>query len=41
MQSFSLAQLADSKLAQDLRSGVSDDRAGLAVRLAQSGTPIP
>ena len=35
MPSYSLTQLADSKLAQDLRSGVSDDRTGLAMRLAQ------
>src|SRR5262252_3982042 len=35
MPSYSLTQLADSKLAQDLRAGVSDDRKGLAVRLAQ------
>ena len=35
MPSYALTQLADSKLAQDLRSGVSDDRTGLAMRLAQ------
>ena len=35
MRSYSLTQLADSNLAQDLRSGVSDDRTGLAMRLAQ------
>ena len=35
MPSYALTQLADSKLAQDLRSGISDDRTGLAMRLAQ------
>ena len=35
MPGYSLTHLADSKLAQDLRSGVADDRAALAMRLAQ------
>jgi hypothetical protein len=35
MSGYSLAHLADSKLAQDLRAGVADDRVGLAKRLAQ------
>ena len=35
MPGYSLTHLADGKLAQDLRTGASDDRAGLAMRLAQ------
>ena len=35
MPSYSLTHLADSKLSQDLRSGVGDDRATLAMRLTQ------
>src|SRR5580765_8458732 len=35
MTAYSLTHLADVKLAQDLRSGVAGDRAGLAMRLAQ------
>jgi hypothetical protein len=35
MSGYSLTHLADGKLAQDLRAGASDDRAGLAMRLAQ------
>ena len=35
MSGYSLTHLADSRLTQDLRAGASDDRAGLAMRLAQ------
>jgi hypothetical protein len=35
MPGYSLTHLADGKLAQDLRAGASDDRAALAMRLAQ------
>ena len=35
MPGYSLTHLADSKLAQDLRAGTADDRASLAMRLAQ------
>jgi len=35
MSGYSLTHLADTKLAQDLRAGVADDRIGLAKRLAQ------
>lgn len=35
MPGYSLTHLADSKLAQDLRAGTCDDRAALAMRLAQ------
>jgi len=35
MSSYSLTHLADSKLSQDLRSGAGEDRATLALRLAQ------
>ena len=35
MSGYSLTHLADSKLAQALRAGVADDRAALAMRLAQ------
>jgi len=35
MSSYSLTHLADSKLSQDLRTGVGEDRATLALRLAQ------
>ena len=35
MSGYSLTHLADTKLAQDLRVGVADDRIGLAKRLAQ------
>ena len=35
MPGYSLTHLADSKLTQDLRAGASDDRAALAMRLAQ------
>src|SRR5262245_50097773 len=35
MPAYSLTHLADSRLAQELRAGVADDRLGLARRLAQ------
>jgi len=35
MSGYSLTHLADTKLAQDLRAGVADDRIGLAKRMAQ------
>ena len=35
MSCYSLTHLADSKLSQDLRSGAGEDRATLALRLAQ------
>ena len=35
MPGYSLTHVADSKLAQDLRAGVSEDRTSLALRLAQ------